>query len=114
MISSETFLSCISYYMLVRFFYTHAGTGGRDDGNEPKPVDVYFNMGLWVSTILFAVLAICWGLVAVVFSAINASIRPIETITGPMGLYLWNGLAGKMNLFSLFFQICWYKYLDGN
>ena len=54
-----------------------------------------FNFALWVCTIVFASLSIVWGLIAMAFAAVNAGTRPIETMTGPMGLYLWNGLACK-------------------
>ena len=39
-------------------------------------------------------LAIGWGVVAVAFAVLNASVRPIEQITGPFGLYVWNSIAG--------------------
>ena len=54
-----------------------------------------FNMALWVCVIVFVALGIVWGLVAAGFALLNAGTRPIETITGPMGLYLWNGLGCK-------------------
>ena len=40
-------------------------------------------------------MAIAWGLVAMGFAVLNASTKPIETITGPVGLYLWNLLASE-------------------
>ena len=36
------------------------------------------------------------GLVAACFVVLNISIRPIETINGPIGLYVWNFTAGKL------------------
>ena len=53
-----------------------------------------FNHGLWGSTIGSMVVAMSWGIVAVSFAAFNAYTRPIEVITGPMGLYVWNSCAG--------------------
>ncbi len=64
-----------------------------------------FNFAVWVSTIVVLILAIVWGLVSMGFSILNASTRPIETITGPVGLYLWNGLAGKFLFFVLLFSL---------
>ncbi|XP_067657416.1 clarin-3-like isoform X2 [Haliotis asinina] len=57
-----------------------------------------FNFGLWVSTIVMLALGIVWGLVSLGFTAFNVVGKPIETITGPAGLYLWNGLAGTFSL----------------
>lgn len=54
-----------------------------------------FDFGLWVSTIVMLALGIVWGLVSLGFTAFNVVGKPIETITGPAGLYLWNGLACK-------------------
>lgn len=52
-----------------------------------------FSFPLWVSVIVALSLAIVMGLVTIGFSVFNVFGRPIETITGPMGLYLWNALA---------------------
>ena len=52
-----------------------------------------FSFPLWVCTIVFLSLSIVMGLVTIGFSIFNIFGRPIETITGPMGLYLWNGLS---------------------
>ena len=40
-------------------------------------------------------LSIIFGLIASSFAILNISIKPVETINGPMGLYLWNTTAGK-------------------
>ncbi|XP_076461170.1 clarin-3-like [Babylonia areolata] len=52
-----------------------------------------FSFPLWVCTIVFLSLSIVMGLVAIGFAIFNIAGRPIETITGPMGLYVWNGLS---------------------
>ena len=52
-----------------------------------------FDFGLWVSTVVFVVLGLVLGLVSIGFTLLNITTRPIETITGPLGLYVWNGLA---------------------
>ena len=52
-----------------------------------------FDFALWVTTIVMLSLSIVWGLVSIGFTAFNILGKPIETITGPMSLYLWNGLA---------------------
>ncbi|GFO07750.1 clarin-3-like isoform x1 [Plakobranchus ocellatus] len=52
-----------------------------------------FSFPLFVATLLMLVLAVVWGLVAIGFGIFNVFGRPIETITGPTGLYAWNSLA---------------------
>ena len=53
------------------------------------------NFGLWVSTIVFAGFSLVWGLVTMAFAILNINTKPIETLTGPMGLYLWSAFACK-------------------
>ncbi|XP_013378707.1 clarin-3 isoform X3 [Lingula anatina] len=69
---------------------------------NPKPVWVFqkiqddgilMSFNLWISVLVFAGLGIVWGLITIIFSCINLATTPIETITGPMGLYLWNAFA---------------------
>ncbi|XP_033757241.1 clarin-2-like isoform X1 [Pecten maximus] len=73
-----------------------------------------FPYGLWVATIVLSSLGMAWGLVSIGFSIFNIVGKPIETITGPMGLYLWNGLAllfsalGMVMYLVLYFR--YYKY----
>lgn len=57
-----------------------------------------FDYGLWVGTIVMAALGIAWGLIAFGFGCFNVLSHPIETITGPVGLYVWNAIAGKYTL----------------
>lgn len=67
-----------------------------------------FDFGLWVSTVVFMALGIALGLVSFAFAALNAGTRPIETITGPMGLYLWNGLAVIFSLLAMILYVVLY------
>ncbi|KAK7109421.1 hypothetical protein V1264_013467 [Littorina saxatilis] len=60
-----------------------------------------FSFALWVCTIIFLSLSIVMGLVTIGFSVFNVFGRPIETITGPMGLYLWNGLSLLLTILTL-------------
>lgn len=46
-------------------------------------------------------LGIIWGLVFIGFAIFNICGKPIETITGPLGLYLWKGLACKCTINSI-------------
>lgn len=54
-----------------------------------------FPFSLWVLVILMEAFGIIWGLVFIGFAIFNICGKPIETITGPLGLYLWKGLACK-------------------
>ena len=58
-----------------------------------------FTFGLWVAVLVLASLTIVWGLVSVAFALFNATSRPVETLTGPMGLYLWNAFASEYMCF---------------
>lgn len=71
--------------------------------NDDKSMEHYglFSFPLYVAVIVMLVLAIVWGLVAIGFAAFNVFGRPIETITGPTGLYLWNILACIFALTSI-------------
>ncbi|XP_074642006.1 clarin-1-like [Tubulanus polymorphus] len=74
-----------------------------------------FDFGLWVSTLIFAALAIAWAIVVMAFTILNLNTRPIETITGPMGLYIWNTLAGICSLISvILFVVMNEKYIKVN
>ncbi|CAH1784644.1 unnamed protein product [Owenia fusiformis] len=59
------------------------------------------NFGLWVCCIIFSCLGIVWGLIGAGFAIFNVSTRPIETITGPQGIYLWNLLAGLFTMLCI-------------
>lgn len=54
--------------------------------------------GLWLFTILSVAIAILFALISCIFAIINTAMTPIEVITGLHGLYLWNGMAGKLAL----------------
>lgn len=54
--------------------------------------------GLWLFTVLCVAIAIVFGIVASIFAVINTVMTPIEVITGLHGLFLWNGMGGKIDL----------------
>lgn len=67
-----------------------------------------FGFGYWVTILVMLSLGIVWGLVTISFTVFNIFGKPIETITGPLGLYLWNLLGCKYwfyELSTLFLQI---------
>lgn len=70
--------------------------------DEVRSGESFMSLGLWITIILFAVLALLWGVVGIVFALINTVIVPYETITGPLGLYLWSSLAGKIQIPHVF------------
>ncbi|XP_064465884.1 clarin-3-like [Ornithodoros turicata] len=59
---------------------------------------------LWLVTVLGISLAIIFGLVSCIFAVINSVMTPVETVTGRVGLYLWNGVGA---LFCLTAIIAW-------
>lgn len=54
-----------------------------------------FNFGLWISTVVFLCIAIAWGMVSAGFALLNMNRKPVETISGSAGIYLWNLLGRK-------------------
>jgi len=60
--------------------------------------------GLWVATIAMMAAAILFVLVAAMFAILNTATNPVETITGVVGLYVWNGIA---MFFELLVLILW-------
>ncbi|KAI8789987.1 clarin-3 [Biomphalaria glabrata] len=70
----------------------------KNQSGQPMEDFGLFCFSLYVATLVMLVLAIVWGLVSIGFAVFNVFGRPIETVTGPSGLYLWNSLA---MLFSL-------------
>ncbi|XP_014675119.1 PREDICTED: clarin-3-like [Priapulus caudatus] len=99
-----------------KVFDSGFGTAGR--AQDLNVVRLYvdtglFNYSLWITTVIFACIAVLWGLVAAIFALINATSNPIETITGPMGLYLWNGIACLVSLLSvIMFIALFYKDIN--
>lgn len=74
-----------------------------------------FSFGLWVATIICGALGIVWGLIHVAFAVFNVVAKPIETITGPFGLYVWNGLAFFFILLSTVTYLALYlRYFKNN
>lgn len=57
----------------------------------------FINAGLWVSSVLFLAVELLAGVLAAVFAVINATTNPTEPIVGVLGLYVWNGIAGKLS-----------------
>ncbi len=55
------------------------------------------SLGIWISVIVFCSLALLWGIAGMVFALVNTLIKPIETITGPLGLYVWSSIAGGLH-----------------
>lgn len=112
---------CDSKYCLI--YHSKADKGAREkleevvnlfqnqtQGNGDMTKYGLFPFSLWVLVILMSALGIIWGLVFIGFAIFNICGKPIETITGPLGLYLWKGLALLFSLLAmvmylvLFFQ----------
>ena len=54
-----------------------------------------FPFAHWITTIIAMALGTVFGLVYIGFAFFNVCGKPIETITGPLGLYIWNMLSCK-------------------
>ncbi|XP_069140350.1 clarin-2-like isoform X2 [Argopecten irradians] len=94
------------------------GVGARRQSIEVKEELYEFGMfpyGLWVSTIVLSSLGMAWGLVCIGFSIFNIVGKPIETITGPMGLYLWNFLAFLFSVLGMvMYLVLYFQYYAHN
>lgn len=114
---------CNSKYCMIYYSKGDLGLGARDkleevvnlfqnqtQGNGELTKYGLFPFSLWVLVILMEAFGIIWGLVFIGFAIFNICGKPIETITGPLGLYLWKGLALLFSLLAmvvylvLFFQ----------
>lgn len=60
------------------------------------------NYELWISDVVVLSMAIAWGLLTIGFTFYNLFGKPIETLTGPFGLYVWNICALICTLIAVF------------
>ncbi|XP_052825960.1 clarin-2 isoform X1 [Octopus bimaculoides] len=65
--------------------------------------------GMWITVVILHLLAIVWAVVAAGFTLFNLFGKPIETITGPFGLYVWNGCAASFTLLSIVIFLILFK-----
>ncbi|XP_022342982.2 uncharacterized protein LOC111136429 isoform X1 [Crassostrea virginica] len=108
---------CDSKYCLIYFY---ANTEEEDKGRDKlkkvvanfnnQTSDEMYNYGLfpfsyWVLVILMSALGMIWGLVFIGFAIFNICGKPIETVTGPLGLYLWKGLTLFFSLLGMVFYL---------
>lgn len=64
------------------------------------------NSGLHMIAIFFLFFAIGFALVSLAFCIYNARKVPYQSIKGPLGLYLWNFIAGRINQTTLLCILC--------
>jgi hypothetical protein len=57
----------------------------------------FISAGLWVSCILFLILALLAGVLAAAFAVVNTITNPVQPIMGVFGLYVWNSIAGNLS-----------------
>ncbi|XP_064603651.1 clarin-3-like isoform X2 [Liolophura sinensis] len=107
----------------VNFGLFHGNQNLNYLGARPKEIWVkdyaltygMFDYGLWVGTIVMAALGIAWGLIAFGFGCFNVLSHPIETITGPVGLYVWNAIAAFFTLLCvILYTVLYYQDLKVN
>ncbi|GAB1600513.1 clarin-2-like isoform X1 [Argonauta hians] len=65
--------------------------------------------GLWITVVVLHLMAIVWAVLAAGFTLYNLFGKPIETITGPFGLYVWNGCAAIFTLLSIVLFLILFK-----
>lgn len=114
---------CNSKYCMI-YFSKDVGPEARDkleevvnlfqnqtQGNGELTKYGLFPFSLWVLVILMEAFGIIWGLVFIGFAIFNICGKPIETITGPLGLYLWKGLALLFSLLAMvMYLILFFQY----
>ncbi|XP_038064814.1 clarin-1-like [Patiria miniata] len=61
--------------------------------------DVY-SIGYPIFVFLFIIIAAIFALVSAIFGLVNTLTVPIETIHGPIGLYMWNGIGAVCTLLA--------------
>jgi hypothetical protein len=64
-----------------------------DEGARSMEWFGLFSFPIYVTTLVMLILAVISEFLAIGFGVFNVFGRPIETITGPSGLYVWNMLA---------------------
>ncbi|XP_052251103.1 clarin-2-like isoform X2 [Dreissena polymorpha] len=69
--------------------------------NEPLWQSGLFNFGYYVTIIICAALSMVFGIISIGFAVFNICGKPIETITGPCGLYVWNGFAFLFSILEM-------------
>jgi hypothetical protein len=65
------------------------------NSKENNPQHELVNFKLWLLTLVGVVLAILFALVGAIFAIINFVMTPHGTVTGPVGLVIWNAAACK-------------------
>ncbi|XP_067012029.2 clarin-3 isoform X2 [Anabrus simplex] len=77
------------------------GRAGDDTDVENVPDKQFVNAGLWVSTVLFLVLALVITGASSLLAVLNAATNPSRTCLAMDGLYFWNGAAAFLDLLVL-------------
>ena len=63
--------------------------------SEPLRGDEQFmDYGLWVTTLIFLSIMLAFQIISTGLCFFNTATVPIETLVGPMGIYLSNGVVG--------------------
>lgn len=92
------------------------GTGDRPDEIFVR-LDIksmhLMNYKLWIADVVVLSMAIAWGLLTIGFTFYNLFGKPIETLTGPFGLYVWNICALVCSLLAvILFVITFYTSIN--
>jgi len=67
----------------------------RNSRSEPtRGNEQFMNYGLWVTTLIFLSVMLAFQIISAGLCFFNTVAVPIETLVGPMGIYLSNGVVG--------------------
>ena len=77
--------------IVLQAFYSKSEADNSQASSQHKLV----NFKLWLATLIGVVLAILFALIGSIFAVINFVMTPRGTITGPVGLVIWNASACK-------------------
>ncbi|XP_046656792.1 uncharacterized protein LOC124349904 isoform X1 [Daphnia pulicaria] len=74
----------------------------RTSRSEPvRPNEEFMDYGLWVTTLVFLSFMLAFQIISAGLCFFNTATVPIETLVGPMGIYLSNGVVVLTGLITL-------------
>lgn len=75
----------------------------------------FVHAGLWITTLIFLVVAMAEGVLSAILSVMNVSGNPINPWLNIWGLYIWNGIAACLYIISMImWGIQFNLYIDYN
>ncbi|KAG5864077.1 hypothetical protein JTB14_005899 [Gonioctena quinquepunctata] len=81
------------------FRYKNREPSARTDQSSEKKK--FINCGVWVSTILFLVVSLVFGLLASALSMYNIVSSPVQVYLSLLGIYVYNGIAMGCSILAM-------------